>query len=503
MNSITRISVLIFVLLLATIGRYYYQSQQDTKTKDLLGLALIQSGTNPLEGLNTLLGLWETDSSSTQLHYIILKNLQNVVSIKADTLDPLFPLQEYLKPVNTGSLIINAELSKSGKYIYGWLENQDIFILEVKSKKIRYAPVHGDICDMKLSEEDLLCALVFGNNTGMICNFNGDIKYSFETTLNEVMNKKLTCFFPPGDNQLAVVKDKEVVIYNKTGQIVSELKGHTGDINSVDISPDGKFIATASSDRQAYIWNYNFKIKQYGIYDSLVSHKDIVWSCRFNKTGKYIITASADSTIKIWDLNGTQLNPEFHFLVDLNTNFYRYRYNNGEYDGDASNPEFSKYYSTFCDAEFGIDEKEIIATGYNIKKVGDDAGKPEFQDVLFFDVASSFPKAAGSTFYFSGIATDTVIPKNFRKIVLSPNMKVAAGSDSKSDRITIFAGDRQNLLTLNGKFPMFPGDGNELFWIDGNEIFRLPVVPDEIKHQFDTYKISWQSKEFDNIRIGY
>jgi WD40 repeat protein len=458
---------------------------------------MIESETNPVKGLITELKVWEKDSSSTQLQSIILRDFQKLLSMQVDSSDPVFSLQEYLKPLKMECTIKHAEISTKGKYIFGWLEDQSVFVYNILSKK-RYCFKANEVLDqIKISEKDSILSLVYRNNTGTVCDYYGNTRYTFETTLNKVMNEKLVCFFPSGNYQLAVVKDDKVLILNSSGRLAFKLSGHSERVNSVDISPDGRFIVTASSDKRSYIWNYNQNIKQFSIYDSLIGHTDTIWSCRFNKTGKYIITASGDSTIRIWNFRGIQINPEFRFAINSPSYGSRSRYNNKEFDKDASDPIFAKYYSKFCNALFSNDEKEIIATGYTIDN--DSLGRfhPRYSLVLFFDKKSRFPGSYGRSFFFPRTEKDTIV-RIFSELKLSPNEKVVAAVDALSEKIYLITADGRKLMTCSGHSVLFSNDGKELFWILGNEIYKMPIAPVEIKRLIDNFRISTLSETEEN-----
>ncbi|MEH2179670.1 WD40 repeat domain-containing protein, partial [Nostoc sp.] len=48
--------------------------------------------------------------------------------------------------------------------------------------------------------------------------------------------------------------DNTARLWNLQGQLLQEFKGHQGSVSSVSFSPDGKTIATASSDNTARLW---------------------------------------------------------------------------------------------------------------------------------------------------------------------------------------------------------------------------------------------------------
>jgi WD40 repeat protein len=268
-------------------------------------------------------------------------------------------------------------------------------------------------------------------------------------------------------------------------------------VNSLDISPDGRFIVTASSDKCAYLWNYNPKINNYSIYDSLYGHNDIIWSCRFNKTGKYIITASEDSSIRIWDINGRQINPQFNFIVENS----HYRYNNREPDEDASNPYYSKYYGKFCDAEFSPLELEIIATGYTVESDSIVSNKHNFYKVMFFDDSPGFAQVYGRRYYLGPVGQEVLIPMTFSDLHISPDETVAAAVDSTSSQIFILTGNSFILEAFSGNNPIFSNRGDALYWISGDKICKTIIWPYRIRQLIESIIDKGRSGEISLIQI--
>jgi WD40 repeat protein len=70
--------------------------------------------------------------------------------------------------------------------------------------------------------------------------------------------------------------------------------GHESEVNAVVFSPDGRLVASASSDRTARVW-------EVGNGQQLVRllHEDGVRDVAFSPDGKYLATAS-DNMVEIW-----------------------------------------------------------------------------------------------------------------------------------------------------------------------------------------------------------
>ncbi|MHC5777479.1 nSTAND1 domain-containing NTPase [Nostoc sp.] len=145
-------------------------------------------------------------------------------------------------------------------------------------------------------------------DTKVINAFNKVLSQSRERNRLEGHQDDVTSvsFSPDGKTIATASSDGTAQLWNLQGELLQEFQGHQSqEVTSVSFSPDGKTIATASSDRTARLWNLQGELLQ-----EFQGHQDSVNSVSFSPDGKTIATASFDKTARLWNLQG-QLLQEF------------------------------------------------------------------------------------------------------------------------------------------------------------------------------------------------
>lgn len=82
-------------------------------------------------------------------------------------------------------------------------------------------------------------------------------------------------------------------------------EGHTDLLNALDVSGDGKWIATASKDNEARLWRWNEDEEDFAWYATFQGHAGAVSAISLSKstdTPSFIITGSSDLTVKKWKI---------------------------------------------------------------------------------------------------------------------------------------------------------------------------------------------------------
>jgi WD40 repeat protein len=88
-----------------------------------------------------------------------------------------------------------------------------------------------------------------------------------------------------------------------TGQELLTLRGHSGPVYGVAYSPDGKRLATASSDHTAKVWDAASEQELL----TLRGHSSSVYGVAYSPDGKRLATASHDGTVQVYAIDIREL----------------------------------------------------------------------------------------------------------------------------------------------------------------------------------------------------
>jgi WD40 repeat protein len=103
--------------------------------------------------------------------------------------------------------------------------------------------------------------------------------------------------FAPGGDQVAVLFEKTVRLIPLEKGPTVRLDGHEHLVYALAFSPDGRLLATASSDRTVKLWSLPSGREMH----TLTGHERAVYRLAFSPDGRLLATASLDGTLRLWE----------------------------------------------------------------------------------------------------------------------------------------------------------------------------------------------------------
>ncbi|MBC8284910.1 MAG: WD40 repeat domain-containing protein, partial [Nitrospinae bacterium] len=115
---------------------------------------------------------------------------------------------------------------------------------------------------------------------------------------------KTVAFNPDGKTLATGSSDKTIIIWDaKSGSPLKVLKGHTGKIKSLAYSPNGLILASAGNDETIKLW----ETKTGKLIRDLKGHSKTINTVAFHPNGKILASGSNDSTVKTWVVDNGQV----------------------------------------------------------------------------------------------------------------------------------------------------------------------------------------------------
>lgn len=151
-----------------------------------------------------------------------------------------------------------------------------------------------------------LWAVQFSPNDSLIASAGVDSTVKFfkasngelVQTLRQPIGITSIDFSPDGKFLVTASYDEIVRIWDwEANKVVREFKGHSGTIWSVQFSPDGKKVASSGEDKIIRLWD----VETGNLMRTFSGHHRNIWKVRFSPDGKNLISGSFDQSIKIWN----------------------------------------------------------------------------------------------------------------------------------------------------------------------------------------------------------
>jgi len=110
---------------------------------------------------------------------------------------------------------------------------------------------------------------------------------------------------PDGKFLASTSSDRTIRLWNKETKKITKLEGHTDEVNSVDWSPDMRFLVSGSTDGTIRIWDK--ETGQCLFTDDKYKGGRSAYSVAWSADEKFLASAHMDKKVRIWEWDGTSL----------------------------------------------------------------------------------------------------------------------------------------------------------------------------------------------------
>ncbi|XP_039271314.2 cilia- and flagella-associated protein 52-like [Styela clava] len=152
----------------------------------------------------------------------------------------------------------------------------------------------SSIAAIKIQKNNAVCVTASSDGTCIIWDL---VRYTRKQMVMANTLFKCVCYHPKEFQIITAGSDRKMAYWETyDGSQIREVDGSlSGDINGMDVSPDGKTVVTGGNDKLVKVWGYDdAEVRFVG-----VGHSEIT-KLKICPNERYIVTANYDGSILVW-----------------------------------------------------------------------------------------------------------------------------------------------------------------------------------------------------------
>jgi len=440
-RTVKRLSVMsaiAFILLLSTI--VFYIIRKTNISESVFLKESISQYTRPIDQLCLAGASWKSYKGE-EAREALLKSFNNIIRNPGNDENFIKLRKEYLPEFKQVSSSVEfADCSKDNRFIYGY-SSDSVFIWNKNGNLYsRFSQGTSQLVTLLMSEDGEYIGAVNTDSLLTVWDNKGEIKLTHKTGYNPDNCNQIFRFLR-NNMIIAISDDKDADLIDINGNIIQSFELHKGKVNAVDISNDGKFIATASSDKTINVWYLNSDQNRFDHYNTITTHSDTVWSVDFAGNSRYILSTSADRRITVTSINNRE-------VISFSDNF------EGAFTKEI--PLGNPFFAEFDGSGTGI---AVRSSGLRNRRDED------FWIAIYVDIFYHLAQAGEiNMFDYIRFSPD----KKFLVYAFGDDVSLISRLIFRHTDYALF--NNYRLLQMNGKKPFFSPDGKYIYIISGSRL---------------------------------